>query len=601
MLLFFMRQKTALISVYNKEGIADFARELVGLGWKIISSGGTAKHLAEAGIPVTDVAEITGMPPILSHRVVTLHPKIHGGLLALNTPEHLAELEKYNIPSIDLVCCDLYPLEEEIKNPSATRESVIEKTDIGGPTMLRSAAKGRRITICDPKDRVEVIEWLKNDEPDREEFLNNLAAKAEAVIAKYCSASAEYHSKGELKGIFGKKVLDCAYGENAYQKPATLYRNLNQKYGEDALAIHNWQLVAGSPLSYNNICDVDRMIQTMTHIGAGFEKNFGKVPHVAIGAKHGNACGAGIASTDAFPQSLGSEQSSATPSEKHSVSALEAVDKMLLGDLRAIFGGSVMLNFNVDEKIAEELIHKYAGEGRRLLDIVAAPSFSPEAVEILSRKKGKCRILVNQAILKAGLQSLDLTSRIRYVRGGFLTQPNYTFVPELSKGIFDIKILEDVILAWAIGCTSNSNTITIVKEGRLYGNGVGQQDRVGAAKLAIFRADDAEDFRRKQEENSKEDFGKNFSDGRFRPEGGVRQENSSQNPSEQADLENAVAYSDSFFPFPDAPEVLINRGIKTIFSTSGSVNDEKIIELCKAKNVELIMLSDAEARGFYQH
>ena len=128
---------------------------------------------------------------------------------------------------------------------------------------------------------------------------------------------------------------------------------------------------------------------------------------------------------------------------------------------------------------------------------------------------------------------------------------------------------KDVVLAWAVGCTSNSNTITIVKEGRLYGNGVGQQDRVGAAKLAIFRADDA---------------------AKFAPQ-----------PEEKADLENTVAYSDSFFPFPDAPEVLINRGIKTIFSTSGSVNDEKIIELCKSRGVDLIMLPDAEARGFYQH
>jgi phosphoribosylaminoimidazolecarboxamide formyltransferase/IMP cyclohydrolase len=546
------KQKIALISVYDKTGIKEFAESLVALGWKIISSGGTAKHLAEEGIPVTDVAEITGMPPILSHRVLTLHPKIHGGLLALNTPEHLAELEKYQIPWIDLVCCDLYPLEEETKNPNATRESVIEKTDIGGPTMLRSGAKGRRITICDPADRVLVIEWLKNGEQNREEFLNNLAAKAEAVIAKYCSSSADYHSKGGLKGIFGKKVLECAYGENAYQKPASLYENLDIK--NDLLAITNWQLLAGSPLSYNNICDVDRMMQTMTHIGAGFEKNFAKVPDIAIGAKHGNACGVGV-------------------SPIPGIGEIEAVDKILQGDLRAIFGGSVMLNFNVDEKIAEELIHKFSPEGvRRLLDIVAAPSFSAEAIEILSRKKGKCRILVNPNILKAGLSSLDATPRFRYVRGGFLTQPNYTFVPKIDPPSILPKgeeVIRDVVLAWAIGCTSNSNTITIVKDGRLYGNGVGQQDRVGAAKLAIFRADDAAKFA---------------------------------DPSiEKSNLENAVAYSDSFFPFPDAPEVLINRGIKTIFSTSGSVNDEKIIELCKAKNVNLIMLPDSEARGFYQH
>ncbi len=221
-----------------------------------------------------------------------------------------------------------------------------------------------------------------------------------------------------------------------------------------------------------------------------------------------------------------------------------------------------MLNFPVDEKMAEELIHKFTPEGqRRLLDVIAAPSFTNEAVEILSRKKGKCRLLINKNIEKAGISMLDVEERYRHVRGGFLLQPNYTLVP----GIKD----RNVILAWAIGCTSNSNTITLVKDGRLIGNGVGQQDRVGAAKLAIFRADDAA----------------NFAD----PE------------KEKADLENAVAYSDSFFPFPDAPGVLINRGIKTIFSTSGSVNDEKIIDLCKSKNINLIMLPDTEARGFYQH
>ncbi len=536
------KQRTALISVYDKTGITEFAKSLVDMGWRIISSGGTAKHLTEAGIAVTDVAEITGMPPILDHRVLTLHPKIHGGLLALDTPDHLAELEKYDIPWIDMVCADFYPLQDEVLNPNATRESVIEKTDMGGPAMVRSSAKGRRITICKVEDREKVIEWLKADKPNREEFLNDLAAQAEFFIARYVATSAWYHSdKGKLKSLFGEQASECAYGENAYQKPAGLYAN---GHG-DPLAISNWELVAGSPLSYNNICDLDRMMQTVTHIGAGFEKNlpaFGglsKVPHIAIGAKHGNACGAGVGDNP-----------------------IEAVDKMLVGDLRAIFGGSVMLNFPVDESAAEELIHKYSGEGvRRLLDVVAAPSFTPEAVEILSRKKGKCRLLVNKHIEKAGLGALDAELRFRYVRGGFLLQPNYTFVPDIKN--------KDALLAWGVGATSNSNTITLVKEGKLVGNGVGQQDRVGAAKLAIFRADDAAKF---ADPNA-----------------------------EKADLENATAYSDSFFPFPDAPAVLIDRGIKTIFSTSGSVNDEKVIELCKAKGVELILLPDSEARGFYQH
>ena len=300
------------------------------------------------------------------------------------------------------------------------------------------------------------------------------------------------------------------------------------------------------------------MMQTMTHIGAGFEKNFGFIPFVAIGVKHGNACGAAAGDNP-----------------------VEVIEKMLTGDLRAIFGGSVMLNFPVDEKIADELIHKYSGEVRRLLDIVAAPSFTPEAVEILSRKKGKCRLLMNPAILKAGLSSFDTAKRFRYVRGGFLTQPNYTFLPDMSKCLFDTKIIGDIMLAWAVGCTSNSNTITLVKNGRLAGNGVGQHDRVGAAKLAIFRADEAVLEMQKVV--------------------GVPLGTPTTKSTKLADLEGAVAYSDSFFPFPDAPELLIERGIKTIFSTSGSVNDEKIIELCKNKGVNLVLLPDAEARGFYQH
>src|SRR3990167_8394477 len=265
--------RTALISVYNKTGITEFAQELISLDFKILASGGTAKHLQDAKIPVEDIANLVGGGAILGHRVVTLSRQVHAGLLAKDNEEDRKELQTLKIPFINLVCSDLYPLEEEIKNPNATRESVIEKTDIGGPTMLRSAAKGRRIVICDPSDRQKVIEWLKAGEPDREEFLNNLAAKAEAIVARYASISSTYLSHGVYEGIFGKKVSECAYGENAYQKPASLYHDINNDVNHDKLAIHSWELLAGSPLSYNNICDLDRMIQTTTHIGAGMEKN----------------------------------------------------------------------------------------------------------------------------------------------------------------------------------------------------------------------------------------------------------------------------------------------------------------------------------------
>lgn len=189
---------TALISVYNKDGIIPFAETLVNLGWDIISSGGTARVLAEAGIPVKDVADISGLPAVLGHRVVTLVPHIHGGLLA--TEEMRPELEELGYPWIDMCCVDFYPLQAAVDDPGATTESVIEKTDIGGPTMVRSAAKGGRIVIVDPDDQQSVLDWMKAGKPDPEAFKLGLAAKAEGVVADYCLTAANFHSGGAISG-----------------------------------------------------------------------------------------------------------------------------------------------------------------------------------------------------------------------------------------------------------------------------------------------------------------------------------------------------------------------------------------------------------------
>lgn len=190
--------KTALISVYDKNGIVAFAHALVAMDWRIISSGGTAEALNDAAVPVTDVAAISGLPAVLGHRVVTLVPHIHGGLLA--TEDQREELAKLGYPWIDLCCVDLYPLKQEIERPGATRESVIEKTDIGGPTMIRSAAKGRRIVIADPSDRERVLAWLKEGRPHEQAFLDRLASRAEGIVADYCLASARYTSGGKIHG-----------------------------------------------------------------------------------------------------------------------------------------------------------------------------------------------------------------------------------------------------------------------------------------------------------------------------------------------------------------------------------------------------------------
>ena len=185
---------TALISVFNKDGIEDFAQKLVDMGWNIISSGGTARVLGEAGIPVTDVAEITGQSAVLGHRVVTLAEEIHGGMLA--TQDQSDELEGLGWPWIDLCCVDFYPLGEAVDDPNATTDSVIEKTDIGGPTMVRSAAKGRRIVVVHPDDREPVLRWIEAGQPESEKIIHRLAAKAELIVANYVLTSAEFHLDG---------------------------------------------------------------------------------------------------------------------------------------------------------------------------------------------------------------------------------------------------------------------------------------------------------------------------------------------------------------------------------------------------------------------
>ena len=195
-------KKTALISVSEKRGIVRFAQQLKGMDWDILASGGTAKFLQKAKTPVTDIADIIGGGAILGHRVLSLSREIHAGLLARDMEEDREELKRLGLPRIDLVCNDLYPLQAEINNPECTQESVIEKTDVGGIAMLHSAAKGRRIVICDPADRQMVIDWLKQSQPDKEKFITRLVAKAEFVVAKYCLASARYHGQG----IYDEKI-----------------------------------------------------------------------------------------------------------------------------------------------------------------------------------------------------------------------------------------------------------------------------------------------------------------------------------------------------------------------------------------------------------
>jgi phosphoribosylaminoimidazolecarboxamide formyltransferase/IMP cyclohydrolase len=535
----------SLLSVYDKTGIVEFARGLDALGWKLYASGGTAKVIAEAGMPVTDVAELVGGGAILGHRVVTLSREIAAGIIAGHTAEDDAELAQLGIPRIGLVCVDMYPLRNAIKDPSSTEQLVIEKTDIGGPTMLRASAKARGIVLSRANQRSEVLEWLKAGKPNETTFLRTLAAAAEFEVARYVLDSAQYLGNKEMIGIAAERVAVPQYGENRWQKESGLYVDNRQ---DDPLALHRFSLRQGTTPSYNNYVDIDRLLQTMTHIAAGFDLNYGKVPFAALGVKHGNACGAAVADS---PE--------------------QATRDMLSGDLRAIFGGSIMLNFTLDETIADLLLTYGVEKGKRLLDVVAASDVTPEALKLLERKGDKLRIIINPELAKLNKNSLDTTRRVRYVRGGLLAQDNYTQVIDFASSDVTFHGTDanqaqqrDLLLAWGVGSTSNSNTITLIKNGMLLGNGVGQQDRVSAAELAIKRAQSA-----------------------------------------GHDTTDSAAYSDSFFPFEDGPQVLIDAGVRALLTTSGSVRDEKVFQsiedAVKGEKVALYTIPDELGRGFFNH
>ncbi len=549
----------ALISVYDKQGIAEFAQGLSDLGWQLYASGGTARAISDAGLAVTDVAELVGGEAILGHRVVTLSREISAGLLADKTSaEDVAEMAALKLPIIDLVCVDMYPLEEAITQPGSTKATVIEQTDIGGPTMLRSAAKGHRIVLSHAEQRQPVLDWLQAGKPDELAFLDTLAARAEYEVARYILASAKYHGGNEVSGSVARLSSPTKYGENPQQTPAAFYTD--NRVIVDPLGIDQFEHVQGMERSYINMTDIDRLLQTVTHVAAGFEQNFGEVPAMAVGVKHGNACGAGVG-----------------------VSHVDAIQKMLAGDIRAIFGGVVMINGPIDEVVADALMH-YAMEGDkpRLLDGVIGSAVTPEALEVLSRNK--LRVIVNPALACLSVKSLDAARRQRPVRGGILEQPNYDFVMDLSAdyaqqhGDTNDQQKRDLILGWAVGATSNSNTITLVKNGQLIGNGVGQQDRVGAGQLALTRTTN------------------------IMPELSETGDNLILKITlDKQKLTGATAYSDSFFPFPDGPQLLATAGITAILTTSGSVADEAVIKALADNGASLIMAPDKLARGFYLH
>jgi len=467
------RIRRALISVYNKAGIEQFAQGLQALGFIVVSSGGTHKYLTEHGVNgVLDVRSITGMPPILGHRVVTLHPKIHGGILALDTAEHNAEREQYGIPRFDLVCVDVYPVWEAIADPAANMDKVVELTDIGGPAMLRAAAKNHQnvIVICDPAGRTLVLTALQKQGEVSGGMRRRLAQKVFSLTAKYDAAIRKFYAaqNGEkVEAIFMDSAISLAYAENRCQNPADLFSIATN----DPLAMSRFYQMSGDP-SYITIADASQITNILRFLAEAFRRWKGRVPFIVIAGKHGNPCGAGIDWND----------------------SLVALNKALYGDSVAIMGGEVVTNFPITDALGQALMSP-AGQdiGRKNwgLDVILASEFCPSAIELLGKRE-KRRLLANPALADPPLPPDEWVWR--QVAGGFLRQrtPSFVLTPDTIKEWVGLSLTDDdfasLLVAWACCWFASSNTVALAKDGQLIGLGCGQQDRIACVRLCLDHA-----------------------------------------------------------------------------------------------------------------
>lgn len=454
--------KRAVISVSDKTGILELGKGLTELGYEIISTGGTFKTLNEAGIPVRYVTEITGFPEILDGRVKTLHPMVHAGILARGTAEHRKQLEENGIGLIDLVVVNLYPFRETIAKPDVTFEDAIENIDIGGPTMVRAAAKNqeRVAIVVNPKRYLEILETLRQEGEISYSLRKQLAAEAFAHTADYDKAIADYLEKQQAqeKGvnsvfpetlrITAEKAQDLRYGENPQQN-AAFYRNINS---EGTLA--GGVQLQGKELSYNNWVDMEAAWSLVLEF---------KEPACVI-IKHTNPCGAA---------------SGKTP--------LEAYERALEADPVSAFGGIMAFNRVVDAESAR-LIHE------RFYEVILAPEFSPEAREIFGNKKNLRLVTIGRA--KGGKLATEKGWKIRTIQGGFLVQEEdlgttpsseWEVVTEQKPTAEDLRQLE---FAWKVVKHVKSNAIVLTKNGQTLGVGAGQMNRVGSVKISLEQAGD---------------------------------------------------------------------------------------------------------------
>ncbi|MCI7514067.1 MAG: bifunctional phosphoribosylaminoimidazolecarboxamide formyltransferase/IMP cyclohydrolase [Bacteroidales bacterium] len=506
----------ALFSVSDKTGVVEFARELQSLGWEIIATGGTMKLLQEAGLKIINISEVTGFPEICDGRVKTLHPKVHGGLLGRrDLQSHIDQLKENGIEFIDMVCVNLYPFKQTIAKPDVTMEDAIENIDIGGPSMLRSAAKNwSAVTVvCNPDNYPLVINEIKENGNTTKETRLRLSAEAYTHTAEYDMMIATYMRKAA--GLNEKLFLEydlkqsLRYGENPHQS-AKFYASAERVPYSLATA----EQLNGKELSYNNIQDANAALNIVREFDAPF----------CVGLKHMNPCGAAIG-TD----------------------VVDAWKRAYEADKVSIFGGIVATNREINEEAAQLMKPIF-------LEIIMAPSFTPEALEVLRTKK-------NLRLLKVDMSKSDKT-QMQYVsmNGGLLAQEQDLVTKTVEEGMCVTvarptkEQLIDLDFAWRIVKHVKSNAIVVVKDGATLGVGAGQMNRVGSAHIALEQAAAA-----------LKESGKDIQ------------------------KEGVVLGSDGFFPFDDTVSLAAGFGVKAIVQPGGSVRDEDSVKKADECGITMLM------------
>lgn len=498
----------ALISVSDKRGVVEFAKSLQELGWQIIATGGTMTKLRESGVEVINISDITGFPEICDGRVKTLHPKVHGGLLGRrDIPDHMAQLEANGIETIEMVCVNLYPFEATIAKEGVTMEDAVENIDIGGPSMLRSAAKNFRdvTVVCDPSDYDTILSEIRANGNTNLETRLKLSAKAYTHTALYDSHIATYMRRqaglDEKLFLAFDQVQSLRYGENPHQQ-AMFYRSEVEVPYSVAYA----KQLGGKELSYNNIQDANAALQIVRE----FDEPF------AVGLKHMNPCGA------------------ATGKD-----ITEAWTKAYEADKVSIYGGIVAVNRPLDGETAKLMKPIF-------LEIVMAPDFTPEALEVFASKK-------NLRLLKVKMEKSDIKQK-QYVgvTGGLLVQDSDLECKEITEEMTvterkpTAEELADMNFGWRVVKHVKSNAIVVVKNGATVGVGAGQMNRVGSAEIALEEAKAA------------------------------------------GHTEGLVLASDGFLPFDDTVEFASKYGVTAIVQPGGSIRDEDSVKKANEKGMTML-------------